>query len=61
MYRAIKLAIIPRAGRLPSDVALLTSIAVISVSPSKNDNSILRSDIIGNLIEETLQSARKAK
>ncbi len=49
--------IIPRAGRLPSDVAALLSSAVLSLSPSAHDDRILRTDRIQALID----SARTAR
>lgn len=57
MHRAIELAIIPRAGRLPSDLALLDSVASLEFCPVKSVSRRVRADYIATLIDSTLVDA----
>jgi hypothetical protein len=58
-YRAIELAIIPRAGRLPTDLLTLEALSPVQHSLKAAGNLNWRmADHIADLIQETLQSAR---
>jgi hypothetical protein len=46
--------VIPRAGKLPSDIAMVRGMSVLAISPSKSDDRILRADHISSLIVAAL-------
>ncbi len=54
---AIENVIVARAGRLPSDINLLLSTAVLSFNPSVKVERLNRMDHIASLIDSTLVEA----
>lgn len=54
---AIANAVMPRTARIPSDFALLDSVASLSFCPVKSAERRERGDHIARLISETLVSA----
>lgn len=56
-YRAIELAIIPRAGKTPSDFLSLDSAATLSFCPVKGASRRARVDHIACLIDAALVEA----
>jgi hypothetical protein len=56
-YRAIELAIVPRAARLPVDIAALQSIATLSFCPVRGAERRVRADHLATLIDATLVEA----
>jgi hypothetical protein len=56
-YQLIANGIIPRAGKLPTDMAALESAAVLSFCPVKNASRRARVDHIACLIDATLVAA----
>jgi hypothetical protein len=55
--RAIELAIVPRAPRLPADSALLHGAATLAFCPVPGASRRARADYIACLISETLVAA----
>jgi hypothetical protein len=55
--RAIELAIIPRAGKLPADLALLETAATLAFCPAPGAARRARADHLAVLISETLVAA----
>jgi hypothetical protein len=47
--------VIPRAGKLPSDIAMVFGLSTLVVAPNKSDDKLFRSDYIGSLIETALR------
>lgn len=56
-FRAIELAIIPRAGRLPQDIALIDSLATLSFCPVRSVQRRVASDSIAKMISDVLVEA----
>ena len=56
-YRAIELAIIPRAGRLPSDIDALMTSAILGWCPVQSVAKRAQADHLAVLIDETLVEA----
>lgn len=55
--RAIELAIIPRAPKMPADAALLMSAAALAFCPAPGAARRARADHIATLIDATLVAA----
>lgn len=55
--RAIELAIVPRAGRLPADAAQLYAAATLEWCPVRSVARRVRADYIATLISDTLVAA----
>lgn len=53
-FRAIELAIIPRAAKLPADIDMLRTVAGLSFCPVKSVERRVRADYIATLISDTL-------
>lgn len=56
-FRAIELAIVPRAPRMPSDLAILASSATLAFCPAPGAARRARADHLACLISDTLVAA----